>query len=307
MRGWHEAVEDYLAVRRSLGFKLQQQAQLLPDFVAYLERSGASHITTSVALAWAMLPAGATPAWWGTRLGVVRCFARYLQGLDPRTEVPPLELLPREVKRIVAYVYTDQDVETLMEATCTLRGPVKRCTYATLIGLLATTGMRVGEAIALDRTDLDAEHGVLVIRRGKFGKSREIPLDPTTQTALCDYAQRRDRLLPHPKSPALLLSSAGTRLLYSNVQHAFARLLELSGVGADAARRPRIHDLRHTFAIKALLDWYRRGLEVEPRMARLSTYLGHVSPASTYWYLTATPELMALIAQRVEQLEGGLS
>ena len=278
----------------------------MPDFVAYVERSGASHITTSVALAWAMLPAGASPAWWAHRLVMVRCFARYLQGLDARTEVPPVELLPPRLRRIVPYLYTDQDVEALMEATCTLRGPVKRCTYATLIGLLASTGMRVGEAIALDRTDLDAEHGVLVIRRGKFGKSREIPLDPTAQSALCAYADRRDRLLPHPKSPALLLSSAGTRLLYSNVQHAFARLLDLSGVGTNAARRPRIHDLRHTFAIKALRGWYRRGLEVEPRMARLSTYLGHVSPASTYWYLTATPELMALVAQRVERLEGGL-
>jgi integrase len=307
MNGLRQALQEYLAVRRALGFKLERAGHLLPDFVEFVERSGASHITTSVALAWAMLPAGATPAWWAARLGVVRCFARYLQGFDPRTEVPPAELLPREVGRIIPYVYTDQDVEALMEATCTLRGPVKRCTYATLIGLLATTGMRVGEAIALDRTALDVEHGVLVIRRGKFGKSREVPLDPTAQAAMCDYAERRDRLLPHPKSPALLLSSAGTRLLYSNVQHAFARLLEISGVGTNAARRPRIHDLRHTFAIKALLSWYRRGLEVEPRMARLSTYLGHVSPASTYWYLTATPELMALIAQRVEQLAGGLS
>ncbi len=302
MSALHRAVQDYLAVRRSLGFKLEREGHLLPDFAQFVERSGASRITTSIALAWAMLPAGASTAWWAHRLGIVRCFARYLQTLDPSTEVPPVELLPYRVRRLVPYVYSDEDVEVLMEATSTLRGSLMPSTYATLIGLLATTGMRVGEAIALDRTDLHDTERLLLIRHGKFGKHREIPLDPTVQTALSDYAERRDRLLPHPRSPALLLSSVGTRLLYSNVQHAFARLLAISGVGKDAPRRPRLHDLRHAFATKTLLGWYQRGLEIEPRMARLSTYLGHVSPSSTYWYLTATPELLALVAQRIEQL-----
>lgn len=300
MSGLQQVLEEYLAVRRSLGFKLKREGRLLPDFVRFVERSGASRITTSVALAWATLPTMASPAWWAHRLGMVRCFARYVQTLDPDTEVPPDELLPHRSRRLVPYVYSNDDIEALMGAASTLSGPLRPSTYATLIGLLATTGMRVGEAIALDRTDLDDTEGSLSIRHGKFGKRRELPLDATVQAALCDYADLRDRLLPHPKSPGLLVSSVGTRLLYSNVQHTFARLLEVTGVGKDAPRRPRIHDLRHTFAIEALLGWYRRGLDIEPRMARLSTYLGHVSPSSTYWYLTATPELLALVTQRVE-------
>jgi len=249
-----------------------------------------------------MRSSDATPDWWAKRLGWVRGFARYAQALDPRNQVPPPDLLPRRTSRLTPYLYSDEEVEALMKATRSLRRPIKPSTYATLIGLLATTGLRIGEAISLDQADLDATEGVLLVRQGKFGKSRLLPLHPTVQAALQAYARKRDQIFPHPKSPAFFVSSAGTRLFYSNVHNTFTRLLKRSGVGEGACRHPRIHDLRHTFAFKTLLDWYRQGLDVDAWMPRLSTYLGHVSPASTYWYLTATPELVSLAVQRVERL-----
>jgi len=304
MSGLRQALEDYLTVRRSLGYKLEAEGRLLPDFVSFLERSKSPFPTTSLALDWATQPLGAKPQWYASRLCFVRGFARYLHALDPRTEVPPPGLLPHRASRLIPYIYSDGEVAALLETTRMLSGPIKPSTYATLIGLLATTGLRVGEAIAFDRTDWEEEQGLLIVRHGKFDKAREIPLHPTVQTALRRYARQRDRLFPHPKSPAFFVSSVGTRLIYKNVQHAFARLLERASVGKGAPRRPRIHDLRHTFAVKTLLDAYRRELDVEVQIARLSTYLGHVSPASTYWYLTMTPELAALVARRLERLGG---
>jgi integrase/recombinase XerD len=299
-----QALQDYLEVRRSLGYKLKREGRLLPEFLDHVEGSGSPFITTSVALAWAMRPAGATSNWWATRLCCVRGFARYAHALDPSNQVPPPDLFPRRSSRLTPYLYSDEEIEALMKATCILHEPIKPSTYATLIGLLATTGLRIGEAIALDQTDVDDADGLLVVRHGKFGKSRLLPLHPTVQAALQAYACKRDQIFPHPKSPAFFVSSAGTRLFYSNVQNAFARLLERTGVGEGACRQPRIHDVRHTFAVKTLLDWYRQELDVDAWIPRLSTYLGHVSPASTYWYLTATPELVSLAAQRVERLGG---
>lgn len=304
MSALRQALEDYLSVRRSLGFKLERAGHLLPDFVDFVERSPSPFLTTSLALAWATRPAGASPMWWASRMSIVRGFARYAHTLDPRTEVPPADLFPHRRSRLIPYIYSDEEVGAVMEATRALPGSIKPSTYATLIGLLATTGLRIGEAIALDQTDVDDADGLLVVRHGKFGKSRLLPLHPTVQAALQAYACKRDQIFPHPKSPAFLVSSVGSRLIYSNVQHTFARLLERTGVGEGACRQPRIHDVRHAFAVKTLLDWYRRELDVDAWIPRLSTYLGHVSPASTYWYLTATPELVSLAAQRVERLGG---
>ena len=302
MSGLNQAVEDYLTTRRALGFKLERHSRLLPHLVGYLERAGAATVTTELALAWATQSEG-HPDESAKRLSVARGFARYLQTLDSNAEVPAADLLARQQRRASPYLYSDADVVALMAATSTLRFPLRSATYRTLIGLLAVTGMRVGEAIGLVRDDLDWSHRRLIIREGKFGASRELPLHPSTIDALEMYAQLRDQCWPQPKSP-FFISMAGTRLIHENVHWTFRRLVRHVGLEPRSAScRPRIHDLRHTFAVNTLIDWYRSGVDVAAWMPRLSTYLGHAAPAWTYWYLSATPELLSLAAARLDQSE----
>jgi integrase len=306
MSPFERSLRDYLMMRRALGFKLERPAQLLADFVGYLDRAGARHITTELALHWATRPVEADPSWWGMRLSVVRPFARYLRTLDPRTEVPPPDLLPFRSPRATPYLYSRADVAALMAAARTMPSPFKAATYETLIGLLAVTGMRVGEAIGLDRGDLDRSDGVVTVRFGKFGKSREIPLHPGTVEALETYARVRDTRCPRSKTPSLFVSTSGTRLIYNNVHFEFHRLVDRAGLKPRSQRcRPRPHDLRHTFAVDTLIGWYRDGGDVEARLPLLSTYLGHRDPGSTYWYLSAAPELLALAARRLEETSTG--
>jgi integrase len=301
MSGLRAAAEDYLAIRRALGFKMGRPAPLLRQFVAFLEQAGASTVTIELAVAWAKQPAAGTPYWWGYRMIVVRGFARHLQALDPRTEVPPSDLLPRPRLRATPYLYSEADIASLMDAGGTLRPALRAATYRTLVGLLVVTGLRIGEAIRLDRDDLDWRNGLLTVRDSKFGKSREVPLHPSTVDALQVYAQLRDQLRPRPAAPSFFVSMAGTRLLYNCFSSTFHELVQRAGLQRRSAScRPRPHDLRHTFAVRTLLDWYRAGLDVEAQMPRLSTYLGHFEPRNTYWYLSATPELLALAGQRLE-------
>jgi integrase len=309
MSGLHRILRDYLALRRSLGFKLEREGALLSDFVAFVEKSGSRVITVPLALAWAKQPSDATPYWWATRLAMVRGFARYARTLDSSHEVPPRDLLPATRSRPLPYIYSEIDVCALMDATHRVyrrRDPFRSHTYRTLIGLLACTGMRVGETIHLDRLDLDPNEGIITVRDGKFGKSREVPLHPSTLDALLEYARHRDRRFPHPKSSAFFLSLAGTRLIYKNVHLTFLRLVEWAGLAQRQPRRPRIHDLRHSFAVHTLADAYHAGLDVERQVPLLSTYLGHVSPSSTYWYLSAVPELLGAAARRLETSLGAL-
>ena len=176
--------------------------------------------------------------------------------------------------------------------------PLRAATYDTLIGLLTVSGLRIGEAIKLDRSDLDWAQGVLLIRESKFGKSRLVPLHPSSMQALSDYAVLRDDFQPRPKELSFFVSLKRKRLLYAVVQQTFRRLVDTAGIGANAPSAPRLHDLRHTFAVRTLLDWYRAGEDVQAKMPSLSTYLGHREPACTYWYLSAAPELLALAAAR---------
>ena len=300
-----QILRDYLSIRRSLGFKLEKYGTRLRGFLAFLEQEGSLVITSALALAWATKPANATPRWWAIRLDMVRAFARYVQTLDSRTEIPPYDLLPRSRHRLPPYVYAEEEVVALMAAADRIQHPFRAQTCCALIGLLASTGMRVGEALALDRTDLDPEEGILKVHKGKFGKSREVPLHPTTCQALENYARRRNTQM-HGSSPAFFLSLAGTRLIYQNVHFTFFRMVDYAGLADRKPRRPRIHDLRHSFAVRTLIDWYRAGLDVEARLPFLSTYLGHVSPSTTYWYLSAVPELAGAAAERLEQSLGGL-
>ncbi len=300
------AAVDYLATRRALGYKLRQQGQLLTDFVAHLNVIGAEHLTTSVAVDWARRPADADPVWWSQKLDVIRGFAHYLQALDPLTEVPPAGVLPGRDHRIVPYIYRPEEISALLTAAGRLRPTFRACTYQTLIALLAVTGMRRAEAVGLDLADLDVEQGLLTIRNGKFGKSRQLPLHASSIGALSLYRDQRGQRHPTATTDALFLSTVGTRLISNNVTATFNKLVTDSGITwSRQRRRPRMHDLRHSLAVGTLLNWYRAGLDVEPMLPLLSSWLGHVGPATTYWYLTGTPDLLAVIVDRLETARDG--
>jgi integrase len=296
-----QSAAEYLAVRRALGYKLEQTERFLGQFLDYLDANGADRITVNDAVAWATLP-GRGQHWHAMRLGAVRGFARYLHEVDRRVEVPAADLLPDKSGRAVPYLYTDEQIAALMQAAGTLRIAHKTATFRTLFGVLAATGMRVGEAVGLDRSDFDADSGTLTVRNAKFGKSRELPLHVTTTRALTQYLARGDRPRPAGPSEALLVSTVGTRLFMSDVQTCFRTLRARAGIlPRSSACRPRMHDLRHSFAVRTLLDAYRTDGDPGARIAALSTYLGHVNPSKTYWYLHAAPELLELAGGRLQR------
>jgi integrase/recombinase XerD len=293
------AVADYLAVRRSLGYKFARPEKLLGQFTAYLDQAGAATVTAEHALAWAVLPDG-DPSWHAYRLAVARGFAAWLATTDPDAEILPAGLIPSRKHRATPYLYTDSEIEALITAAGSLRFQLRTATYQTLIGLLAVTGMRVGEAIGLNRGDADLDAGVLTVRNGKHGKSRLVPVHDTAARALRDYLRVRDRLCPDVSTPAVLISPAGTRLLYCNVHATWKKLAASAGLRPRSGScRPRIHDLRHSFAVRTMLDAYESGLDGQATLSALSTYLGHADPKATYWYLSASPELMAAAGRRL--------
>lgn len=298
MNSLHQILADYLATRRAMGYKLRHADRRLLEFVQSVLAQGSSSITTKLALQWATQPLGASPNWFASRLGLIRQFALYAQAFDPRTEVPPHHLICHVSRRPTPYIYSQQDIQRLLAAARGQRDRLSACTDMTLLGLLAVTGMRVGEAIRLDRRDLDPNRAVLLVRETKFGKSRELPLHRSTVQALGRYARTRDRLLPLQYSSRLFLSRSGKPLIYSNVHRRFHRLIDRAGLATASPRRPRIHDLRHTYAAQTLIGWYRSGVQVQSRLPLLSTYLGHLNPTMTYWYLTAVPELLLLVSER---------
>jgi integrase len=296
------SLESYLATRRALGFSLEKNERYVGQFISWLEAAGTDKISLEACLAWASEPEGADPSWWGARLAAVRLFARWHAVFDDETEVPPDDIWPFRTRRAEPYPYTEDDICSLMGAAGQLRSPLRAATYVTLIGLLAVSGMRVGEAIALDRDDVGWDERVIVIWRSKFERSREIVLHETTMAALADYAALRDKHCPAPQSPSFFVSCNRTRLNYKNVHfvfHDLAGKVGLAPLGENC--RPRIHDLRHRFALETLIGWYRADLDVEPLLPALSGYLGHLAPSDTYWYLRAAPELMALAQERVEK------
>jgi len=305
MSGLRRAAEDYVSIRRAVGFKLARTEGLLLGFVSFAESQGATRVRPDLALRWATLPAQASPGWWSSRLSVVRCFARHLSALDPATEVPPLDVLPRlpsANKRATPYLYSPAEIVALMEAADSARFPLTAATCRTIIGLLAVTGMRVSEALGLDNDDLDWGRRVLTVRQSKFERSREVPLHESTIDALRAYVVVREDRFRQPRSRSFFVSLSGRRLSYGAIREHFGRLVATAGLGSKSPRcRPRLHDLRHSFASATLQDWYRAGIDVQPRLPLLSTYLGHVDPASTYWYLSAKPELLASAAQRLER------
>jgi integrase len=294
-------LNDYLSLRRGLGHQLASAARLLPRFVAWMDATGQTTVTIAAAVEWAQQPeAEPGTTVWARRMEAVRGFARFLAGVDPATEVPPLGLLPLRQRWRPPFIYSAADIAALLHAAAGLPSPLRAATYETLFGLLATTGMRVGEAIRLDVSDVDWERAVLLVRESKFGKSRNVPVTASTLDALNRYAQLRPQLRSKPDNPSFFVSLTGRRLIYTTVQDVFRHLRAEAGIGARSTTPARIHDLRHSFAVATLLDWYRNGDDVAGRLPWLSTYLGHRDPRSTYWYLSAAPELLAAAAQRLE-------
>lgn len=301
MTDLHTTVDAYLAMRRALGFTLARSGGLLHDFVDHMQAQSAATITTEVALEWATLPAQASPWWWRQRLGVVRGFARYCHTVDAANEVPPCGVIRAAAPRATPHLFSQADVDAVLDAAQILNPPFRSDTYKTLIGLLAVTGMRIGEAIDLDDGDVDLDEGVVVVRDTKFAKTRELAVHPSTVEALVSYRRCRLARWPRPASDAFLVSTVGTRLHYSNVLTVFHRLTDEAGLPALHGRRPCPHDLRHSFAVRTVVAWYADGLDIGPRMATLSTYLGHTKPSDTYWYLSGSTELLGLAARRLER------
>jgi integrase len=298
------ALDEYLKVRRSLGYKLLATGSLLRRFVDFADREGAEFITTELALKWAVQPSQAHRRWWAKRLGMVRQFARYFSAIDSRTIIPPPDLLTYQYQRPSPYIYRDEQVTQLLRAARRLPSTtgLRPHTYTTLFGLYAATGMRRTEPLQLNRDDVDLINGVVAIRCTKFGKSRYVPLHPTAKRALQLYAAHRDRLCRKPLSPSFFLSDQGKRLSAAAVGRTFVKLSREIGLRfPGASRGPRLHDLRHRLAINTLIKWYRHGVDVERHLPELSTYLGHTEITDTYWYLTSTPELLRYALDHVEQ------
>ena len=302
-----DASKDYLQLRRNLGYKLRGVDNVLQSFVDFAERENASYITVDLALRWAREPHHVQPATWASRLRMVRRFAIWLSASDPRTEVPPAGLLPHRYARKRPYIYSDAEIKNLVRTACQLPSPsgLKGHTYSTIFGLLAVTGMRISEALALDREDVNLDEGILRIRRTKFGKSRLVAVHESTRQILAEYARQRERVIRGSATAAFFVSEGGRRVTEWATRYNFAKVSREIGLRSPTkvcrhGHGPRLHDMRHRFAVCTLLNWYRAGIDVEREIPKLATYLGHVHVNETYWYIEAVPELLQLATRRLE-------
>ena len=296
-------VENYVQYRRSLGYQLRTVGTELKRFARYADSSGHRGVlTVELALSWARAATTSTGLYQARRLEMVRGLARYLKALDPATQIPPRGLLGRAHRRVQPHIYTEEQIANLIQGARELKpsASLRPHTYATLIGLLAATGLRVGEALQLGREDLHQDRHLLIVRQGKFHKSRMVPLHPSTTDALVKYCARRDGHAAHFTTPRLLVSAQGRALLPSVVHYTFGTLRDR--LAWDKSRRPpRLYDLRHTFVCRRILAWYRSGVDVNHAISYLSTYLGHVKVSDTYWYLSGIPELLKVVGDRFER------
>lgn len=312
MSALHDALTEYLATRRALGTQLMWPASSLRKFVDFVEAERAEFLTTELAMRWVFKSVGVQRATHARRLAIVRAFAVWLQAIDARTQVPPNRLLPAQYRRPAPHIYSDDEIADLMAAACKLSpaSELRGTTFKTLIGLLAATGLRPGEALALDIGDVDLVTGILTIRESKFGKSRFVPLEESVRAALAAYSTFRDVVRPCRDTPAFLITARGSRLEASTVRRTFAILCQAVGLRPRQhtfriGRGPRLQDIRHSFATRRLVEWYRTGLNVDRLMPRLATYLGHGSMVETYWYIQAVPELLRLATERLEAAASG--
>ena len=302
-------LRNYLTLRRQLGFKFYVEASYLRSFVGFARKQGAKFISTDLALQWATLPGNITQKQRAKRLGVVRGFAQYLRAFEPRTEVPSAKLIPAKTFRPEPYLYKEGQVNQLITAAQQIDPghKIKGLTLSTLLGLLAVTGMRVGEALALERTDVDFAEAIVTLRFSKGNKARLVPLHPSTTQALEQYSRTRDKLYPQPVTPNFFVWERGARLSYQVAWEWFREAACQAGLRPLGGGRggPRIHSLRHCFAVRTLLNWYRRDADVDTRLPELATFLGHGHVTDTYWYISAVPELLALATRRWERAEKG--
>ncbi len=302
MSALRKLLQDYLIMRRALGFKMHTEGIGLLSFVTYMEQAQADFISTDLALAWAKQPTMAQPIWWAHRLSFVRGFARYCHAIDPRSEVPPSSLLPFSCRRPSPYFFTDEDIDQLLQNTLQLqlKDPFMNQTLYCLFGLLAVSGLRIGEALSLTLNDVDLDQALLTIRSTKFDKSRLVPMHTTTAKVMVDYQKHREQFLAGRQTPYWFVNTQGGCLGYDSVRRALRHLTD--GMAKQTGRlRPRLHDLRHRFAMKTLLHWYRDGQDVEQQLPTLSAFLGHVQVSDTYWYLSACPELLDAAKNRLER------
>jgi integrase len=301
------AMTDYLALRGSLGFQMKETKRQLPQFLSFLDERGCQSITAQVAVQWAVQPNTEKKRYWAQRLSIVRGFARYLHGIDPRTEIPPHGLLSYGSGRRKPHIYTDAEVRHLLNATIAgdLPRRIRAKTFTTLFGLLSVTGMRLGECLNLDDADVDLGKGLLAIRGSKWRKSRIVPIHATTQNMLRAYRCHRTDLYPRLKTSSFFILDNGNRPRVLAAEREFLRVARRIGLrGPPGTKGPYLHDLRHRFAVSTLLAWYRSGIDVERHMPTLSTYLGHSHVSYTYWYLSAEPELLQLAARRADDSKG---
>jgi len=298
-------LKDYLAMRRKLGFKLKKHEETLRGFLNFFETRKDTYLTTELALKWARTPKNTDPAWWTERLSILRGFAAYWKTIDPRTEVPSLHILLPQYKRPTPHIYSNQQIAQILASSQKL--PTKDSyTYWTLFGLLLATGMRIGEALALDNKDVDLKQGVITIRDTKLNKSRILPLHKTTLQVIKKYVQQRDKRFPIRKNKSFFAIVDGRRPSHAVAWKMFKQVLLDTGILEPSQKRvPRLHELRHTFAVRALTGFYKNGQDIDGKIHALSTYLGHKDIRCTYWYLTAVPELMGQVLSRLEKKIGG--
>lgn len=304
MSALRTALAQYLATRRALGTQLLEPGQALGHFLDFLDSAGAEFITTSLALRWARQPPGVQLATWARRLCAVRCFAAWLCAFDPRNEVPAKGLIKARHRRKAPYIFSDQQVSLLMEAAAQLAPAPRALTTTTIIGLLAATGLRPGEALMLRVADVDLSSGILTVHKTKFGKTRFVPVDESTRVALAGYSTQLAALGLERRCDRFFVDRHASYVKACTLRRAFARLCVAAGLRQPAAakrigRGPRLQDLRHTFATRRLVEWYRAGVDLQRKTVALATYLGHVDIAHTYWYLEAVPELLQLATERL--------
>lgn len=302
-----QRLAEYLSLRRSLGFDLAFEERVLRVFTALADREATEHITVDLFLRWKAAYGHANNSTWAHRLGMVRGFAMWLKGHDERTEVPPPGLIPVKWRRPKPYIYSGEEVARIVSHAAQLpsRYGLRGWTCSTLFGLIAVTGLRINEALKLDDDDIDLSAGVITVKRGKNRRARFVPIALSTIKRLAIYRVERTRLLG-PGSGAFFYNDDGRRPTDCCARYNFAVVSQ--DIGLRQAQRfcrhgrgPRIHDLRHTFAVRTIMGWYRKGLDPDREMLRLSTYLGHVKPDHTYWYIEAVPELLELASARAER------
>lgn len=307
---WQERVDAYVAERRRAGFKLSIDAWQLARFARFAHHVGhRGPLTVELASRWALASHGGARLTAARRIEVLRGFVRYWQQFDPATQIPPRHLFGPAHRRLTPHIYTDAEIRALLAAAARLSPPggLRAASCTTFLGLIAATGLRISEAAGLHRSDVDLEQGVLLIRHTKFGKTRWVPLHPTTVNALKHYARRRDHECSGTAQDAFFVRANGRAFLPEHARHAFKRLRQALGWRPRGGHpAPRIQDLRHRFICRRLHRWYRDGKNIDHHILALSTYVGHVKVTDTYWYITATPELMTVAARRSERFSGGV-